>query len=155
MPCARFHASTYAPQPVHRLLVALHSAARLVRVYSQNLDGLELLAGLPRDALRCMHGSMPGAESMALDDASLSVLVGTSIRFFDDDVHDSLADLAADMHASSVLLVLGSSLKVAPARDIVSDFAGHRILVTNDASLPLPPRRGRAADELVSRGQSA
>lgn len=46
------------PTPFHFLMQMLHKKGLLLRVYTQNVDGLEELAGLPRDKVIHAHGVM-------------------------------------------------------------------------------------------------
>lgn len=53
---------TYAPTPAHYFLVLLHSHGLLHRVYTQNIDSLEVQAGLPRGAVVAAHGNFDTAH---------------------------------------------------------------------------------------------
>jgi hypothetical protein len=50
------------PSLAHRFLVALAKQKKLLRVYSQNIDGLERAAGLPASLLVECHGSRSTAR---------------------------------------------------------------------------------------------
>lgn len=50
------------PSLCHRFLVALAKQKKLLRVYSQNIDGLERSAGLPASLLVECHGSLASAR---------------------------------------------------------------------------------------------
>lgn len=52
------------PTFAHYLMVLLHSKGLLRRVYSQNIDMLETVAGLPRDTLVECHGSFASSTCM-------------------------------------------------------------------------------------------
>jgi NAD-dependent SIR2 family protein deacetylase len=47
----------YAPTPAHFLLRLLSERGLLLRVFTQNIDGLEQLAGVPADRVVAAHGS--------------------------------------------------------------------------------------------------
>lgn len=47
----------YAPTPAHFLLRLLSERGLLLRVFTQNIDGLEQLAGVPADKVVAAHGS--------------------------------------------------------------------------------------------------
>mmetsp|Transcript_151620 Transcript_151620/g.264902 ORF Transcript_151620/g.264902 Transcript_151620/m.264902 type:complete len:383 (-) Transcript_151620:335-1483(-) len=47
----------HKPTPCHHFLALLHEHGVLRRVYTQNIDGLERLAGLPEDVLVECHGT--------------------------------------------------------------------------------------------------
>ncbi|KAL6057149.1 NAD-dependent protein deacetylase sirtuin-3, mitochondrial, variant 3 [Balamuthia mandrillaris] len=55
----------YEPTTVHRFLRLLHEKGVLLRVYTQNIDGLEEAAGLPRYAVVQAHGSFRTASCVA------------------------------------------------------------------------------------------
>jgi NAD-dependent histone deacetylase SIR2 len=55
-------AAPVAPGPVHAWLAALAAEGRLLRVYTQNVDGLESRAGVPAPLLVEAHGHMRSAR---------------------------------------------------------------------------------------------
>ena len=57
----------YAPTGVHRLLRVLQDRGVLSRVYTQNIDGLERLAGLKSSHLIEAHGHMSAAHCIDCD----------------------------------------------------------------------------------------
>lgn len=48
----------HEPSPAHRFLVMMHEKKMLLRVYTQNVDGLEEKAGLPSKKVVYAHGSL-------------------------------------------------------------------------------------------------
>ena len=52
----------YRPTPGHAFIRLLHDKDLLVRCYTQNIDGLERLAGLPGDSLVEAHGTFSSAS---------------------------------------------------------------------------------------------
>lgn len=48
---------SYLPTPTHHFLRLLHDKGLLLRVFTQNIDGLEQLAGLPQESVVPAHGS--------------------------------------------------------------------------------------------------
>ena len=113
---------------------------RLVRACTQNLDGLERRAGLDAALVRELHGCLPDAAQATLPDVALAAAVARRVCFFDDPVV-GVGEALEDIAGATVVVVLGSSLRVAPARDMVADAPAHRILVTLDPAAALPPRR--------------
>ncbi len=111
------------------MIARLCDTGRLVRNYTQNIDGLESKAGIARcdcpqhhalsrpcSPMVCyMHGRTPEVRlaSVSRDEAVSAVL--RDICFFEDPVRE-LDNLELDMAAAGTLLVLGSSLKVSPSR---------------------------------------
>jgi hypothetical protein len=53
-------AGSYLPTPTHHFLHLLHRKGLLLRVFTQNIDGLEQQAGLPADMVVPAHGSFDG-----------------------------------------------------------------------------------------------
>ena len=52
----------YQPNEGHYFIKAIHENAKLLRLFTQNIDGLELLAGLPQEKLVFAHGSFDSAS---------------------------------------------------------------------------------------------
>jgi hypothetical protein len=50
----------YCPTPAHFFLKLLHDKGLLLSAFTQNIDGLEQLAGLPGDKVVPAHGSFDG-----------------------------------------------------------------------------------------------
>jgi len=55
----------YAPSPAHYFIKFLADQGILLRNYSQNIDGLELIAGLPSELLVQAHGGFQNAHCIA------------------------------------------------------------------------------------------
>lgn len=53
-----FAKEDYAPTSVHEALVGLNAAGRLEGVVTQNIDGLEDKAGVDKNLVHCVHGSL-------------------------------------------------------------------------------------------------
>ena len=49
----------YKPTLTHRFISLLDKKGRLLRCFTQNIDGLERLAGLPSERLVAAHGRSP------------------------------------------------------------------------------------------------
>ena len=120
---------TLAPQAAHTMIARLCDTGRLVRNYTQNIDGLESKAGISRyvclqhhavsrlcSAMVCyMHGRMPDVCLARVSKDEAVSIVLRDICFFEDPVRE-LDNLELDMAEAGTLLVLGSSLKVSPSR---------------------------------------
>ncbi|XP_022247435.1 NAD-dependent protein deacetylase sirtuin-3-like [Limulus polyphemus] len=52
----------YSPNEVHYFVKLLHEKKKLLRMYTQNIDGLERLAGIPSEKLVEAHGSFNTAS---------------------------------------------------------------------------------------------
>jgi NAD-dependent deacetylase len=128
------------PAAVHDALAALHREGRLSSVVTQNVDGLHQAAGLPDDKVIEIHGSLRSAHCIDCDwtmpraELSEAIAAGTATFYcercrglvkggsvmFGELVSPAVlqASLCA-LLASDLLLVLGTSLAVAPASDLV------------------------------------
>jgi NAD-dependent SIR2 family protein deacetylase len=56
----------HAPTATHHFLRLLHDKGLLATVFSQNIDGLEQIAGLPADKVVNAHGSFDGESSQLI-----------------------------------------------------------------------------------------
>lgn len=52
----------YQPTLAHRFIKLLHDKGLLLRCYTQNIDSLETLAGVPRSKLVAAHGNFDSAS---------------------------------------------------------------------------------------------
>ena len=65
--------STIRPTPTHRFFQLLESQGKLLRCYTQNIDGLERAAGLSRERTVECHGSLATSSCRSCGDACNSV----------------------------------------------------------------------------------
>lgn len=112
-----------APTTSHMLCKWLFDKGWLLRVYTQNIDGLHQKAGLPEDMVVEYHGS----------------LVKNNVVFYGDLIPlDVLNQTRMDFHENpfpiDLVLVLGTSLKVAPFSTIINGAppASTKMLVDSD-----------------------
>lgn len=103
----------------HTLAVFLHALGLLECVITQNIDGLYQRAGLPEDRVIEFHGSSERGNVVAYGDA-IDVKVAKDSR--------------AAMEAADMVLVMGTSLQVAPfcALPNILRKEGYRVLVDID-----------------------
>lgn len=134
------------PTLTHFFIVLLARKGMLRRMYTQNIDTLERLAGLPPDKLVEAHGSFASAtctrcsatydaqwvqRAIQLDPTedvdivprceacAAAAPVKPDITFFGEELPERFKQLAAgDMAAADMCLVLGSSLQVAPVNGL-------------------------------------
>ena len=147
----------YAPTPTHCFLRLLHEKGVLRRVLTQNIDGLEGLAGLPPDKLVAAHGTFETARCVATgaavpaEELRAAVMAGREgehgwealaerhgglvkpdVVFFGEQpvFGDSLEE---DLPEADLLLVLGTSLLVQPFASLVGlvDEDTPRVLLNN------------------------
>ena len=60
--CKELWPGNFAPTPTHHFLALLHTHGKLRRVLTQNIDSLEVEAGLPADRVVAAHGNFDGAH---------------------------------------------------------------------------------------------
>lgn len=131
----------------------------LLRCYSQNIDSLELLAGLPSNKLVAAHGNFDGAHiidtdpkvSVDIDELKEALkagcqgwkdlcekkggLVKPNIVFFGEALPEKFSELHPhDLSECDLLLVLGTSLTVAPFNSLVGkvNASAPRLLINRD-----------------------
>jgi len=116
---------------IHYFLENLAMRGKLLRVYSQNVDALEV--GLEDDILRCVHGSWRSChcdycgQTYNINDIRDIVnkrevpqckvcggIIHPGIVFFGEPVLIDDEELYSDVENMDLLIVIGTSLKVAP-----------------------------------------
>ena len=65
----------HKPTPTHAFLRMLHDSNKLLRIYTQNVDGLESLAGVPDDRVVQCHGGFRSAHCIDCDKSHSMQLV--------------------------------------------------------------------------------
>lgn len=119
----------------HYFLAELEKRGKLLRVYSQNVDTLEV--GIPDDKLRCVHGSwrenkcLQCGKSYSIEDLRESVdnqqipvckecggQIKPGIVFFGQKTNIEDEDIIYDSENADLLIVIGTSLRVSPVSDI-------------------------------------
>ncbi|KAL1515124.1 hypothetical protein AB1Y20_004186 [Prymnesium parvum] len=127
----------YSPTAAHHFVKLLHDRQQLLRCYTQNIDSLEALAGLPKDKVVAAHGNFDSAHVVGRDvevpiellreatlrgeDATRELneqyggLCKPSITFFGEALPKRFGELAPeDFELCDLLVVMGTSLKVQP-----------------------------------------
>jgi NAD-dependent SIR2 family protein deacetylase len=136
----------------HYFIKELENRGKLLRLYTQNVDTLEI--GIPPSKLRCVHGSWRESHCMRcgalhnIEDLREAVNRGTvpqchfcggpikpSIVFFGQDVILNDHELEMDSREADLLLVIGTSLKVAPVSDIPKVMGDVPSILINRATL--------------------
>lgn len=126
------------PSLTHRFLVALAKQKKLLRVYSQNIDGLERAAGLAPSLLVECHGSLisarcrgcrktcaaadlaPAVQAKRVPHCDCGGVWKPQVTFFGEDLPNRVAfKLEEDRERADLLLVIGTSLAVAPISKIM------------------------------------
>mmetsp|Transcript_7261 Transcript_7261/g.11591 ORF Transcript_7261/g.11591 Transcript_7261/m.11591 type:complete len:310 (+) Transcript_7261:84-1013(+) len=126
------------PSPTHRFIKALENMRKLNRVYSQNIDGLEAVAGIKK-VIQC-HGTLQKMACLKckqktnsldyLDEINkqailycrkpkCSGLLKPTITFFGETIHSKVHKfLDKDTPKADMLIVIGTSMQVAPVSKI-------------------------------------
>lgn len=146
----------YTPTFSHYFVKMLEKQGRLLRCYTQNVDTLELLAGISPDRVIAAHGNFATAHALngkevpigELEDAVLQgpeacralaekygALVKPDIVFFGESLPMRFNyGVGADFPKCDLLLVLGTSLSVAPFNQLVAQVPDRcpRVLVNRE-----------------------
>ncbi|XP_029412682.1 NAD-dependent protein deacetylase sirtuin-3, mitochondrial isoform X1 [Nannospalax galili] len=123
----------YRPNVTHYFLRLLHDKELLLRLYTQNIDGLERASGIPASKLVEAHGSFASAtctvcrRSFPGEDLWADVMadrvpccpvctgvVKPDIVFFGEPLPSRFLLHLADFPMADLLLILGTSLEVEP-----------------------------------------
>ena len=145
---------TAEPNSGHRALVQLQNRGILRAVATQNVDGLHQKAGIHPEIVHELHGTMHTAlcwdckDEHPMQDAVARVLAGeedpkcllcggilkSDTILFEESLKQHVIDAAfAAAEDCDVLLVVGSSLRVYPAANIVprAKANGARVIIVN------------------------
>jgi NAD-dependent deacetylase sirtuin 2 len=138
-----FITSDYVPTPGHYFIKLLEDKRLLVRNYTQNIDALELKAGISRDSLVQAHGSYDTAtctkcrkkypnlqyikEHIAGDTIKVPIcnackkgIVKPDVVFFGEALPTRFATLVReDFENCDLLFIIGTSLRVYPVAGLV------------------------------------
>lgn len=129
----------YRPNYNHYFLRLLHEHGLLLRLYTQNIDGLERLAGIPLTKLVESHGNFSHATcttcrkkykgheiKAAIFKDEIPVCrdckgtVKPDIVFFGEDLPESFYQYQKDMSQADLVLIMGTSLQVQPFAGIIN-----------------------------------
>lgn len=138
-------ANSPVPSPTHRFLKLLQDKKKLLRVYTQNIDGLEEAAGVNRvipchgsfawsTCMRCRNrvptsSLMSAIQAGVIPTCSVNDCRGVlkpDITFFGELLDDKVStSITKDRLQADLLLVMGTSLKVAPVMEIPGYLPAH------------------------------
>ncbi|CAN2387357.1 NAD-dependent protein deacetylase [Pristimantis euphronides] len=143
----------YKPNIVHYFLRLLHDKGLLLRCYTQNIDGLEKLAGIPPEKLVEAHGTFSTASchlcytpfpAKEAQDCIMNGnapycnicygLVKPDIVFFGEELPESFYSFSKDFRKADLLIVMGTSLEIEPFASIVNAVRPNvpRVLINRD-----------------------
>lgn len=163
----------YRPNYIHYFARQLFDKGLLLRMYTQNIDGLERLAGLPAEKLVEAHGTFATAtcttcrqkiEGSEIKDKIFSDklprcptrgcvgIVKPDIVFFGEDLPRKFYSYMKDMLQADLVLVMGTSLEVQPFAGIIDTVRYNvpRVLFNREAVGPF--RFNRRTQDVVVTG---
>lgn len=147
--------SVYYPTLSHYFIRLLEDKNILLRNYTQNIDGLEILAGVPPEKMVECHGQFRNAaciqckspydgdlckkkivgEGLVPTCDACGGLVKPKIVFFGESLPERFGQtIQQDLFSADLLIVMGTSLKVAPVSLIpeLMDVTCPRVLFNRD-----------------------
>lgn len=152
----------YRPNLTHYFVRLLHEKGQLLRMYTQNIDGLERLAGIPPEMLVEAHGTFATAtctvcrrtyegEELRSDVMSGTVprcptctgVVKPDIVFFGEELPHHFFKYLTDFPVADLLIVMGTSLEVEPFASLAGAVRSSvpRLLINRDLVGPFAWRR--------------
>ncbi|XP_039984014.1 NAD-dependent protein deacetylase sirtuin-3, mitochondrial isoform X2 [Xiphias gladius] len=147
----------YQPNLTHYFVRLLHEKGQLLRMYTQNIDGLERLAGIPPGMLVEAHGTFATATCTAClrkyegEDLRPDVMSGTvpkcptckgvvkpDIVFFGEELPRNFFKYLTDFPLADLLIVMGTSLEVEPFASLAGAVRSSvpRLLINRDSVGP-------------------
>ncbi|CAG8556961.1 18374_t:CDS:2 [Racocetra persica] len=152
-PEAIFEIGYFKPTLTHYFIKLLHQKNVLLRCFTQNIDTLEQLAGLPEDAVVEAHGSFANAQ--CLDCKKLADpkwmketvfsgvipkclvcggIVKPCITFFGENLPQKFFRHMEDFDSCDLLIVAGTSLQVQPFASLINyvRYSTPRLLINRE-----------------------
>ncbi|XP_072241705.1 NAD-dependent protein deacetylase sirtuin-3 [Leuresthes tenuis] len=156
----------HRPNYIHYFIRMLHHKGLLLRMYTQNIDGLEKLCGIPDDKLVEAHGSFATASChlcytpYPAEEAKDAIINGNiptcsfcaatvkpDVVFFGEDLPQKYFLHTKDFPKADLLIIMGTSLQIEPFASLVNTVRSTvpRLLLNRHAVGPferVPLRRG-------------
>ncbi|XP_036376092.1 NAD-dependent protein deacetylase sirtuin-3 [Megalops cyprinoides] len=156
----------HRPNYIHYFIRMLHHKGLLLRVYTQNIDGLEQMCGIPEEKLVEAHGSFASASChlcytpFPAQEAKKAIMndsvptcgfcqatVKPDVVFFGEDLPQKYFLHSKDFPKADLLIIMGTSLQIEPFASLVDSVRPGvpRLLLNRDAVGPFlraPRRRG-------------
>ncbi|KAJ3593955.1 hypothetical protein NHX12_006288 [Muraenolepis orangiensis] len=157
----------FQPNLTHYFVRLLHDKGQLLRMYTQNIDGLERLAGIPPEMLVEAHGTFATAKCTVCrttyegQDIHCDVMKGTipkcptckgvvkpDIVFFGEDLPHHFFKYIRDFPLADLLIIMGTSLEVEPFASLAGAARSSvpRLLINRDLVGPFTWGRLRPTD---------
>ncbi|KAM4746953.1 NAD-dependent protein deacetylase sirtuin-3-like [Rhinophrynus dorsalis] len=129
----------YKPNFVHYFVRLLHDKGLLLRCYTQNIDGLERLAGIPPEKLVEAHGTFSSASCplcytpFPANEAKECIISGDTphckicygvvkpdVVLFGEELPSAFSKVTEDFPKADLLIVMGTSLVIEPFANLVN-----------------------------------
>ncbi|KAM7414354.1 hypothetical protein PAMA_019257 [Pampus argenteus] len=157
---------SHRPNYIHYFIRMLHHKGLLLRMYTQNIDGLEKLCGIPDDKLVEAHGSFATASchlcytpypaeeakhAIMNDNVPICTFCAATVKpdivFFGEDLPQKYFFHTKDFPKADLLIIMGTSLQIEPFASLVNTVRSTvpRLLLNRYAVGPfekVPLRRG-------------
>ncbi|XP_061520655.1 NAD-dependent protein deacetylase sirtuin-3, mitochondrial isoform X3 [Phycodurus eques] len=130
----------FQPNLTHYFVRLLHKKDLLLRMYTQNIDGLERLAGIPPEMLVEAHGTF----------ATATCTVCRS-KYKGEDLRPDLMSGVIPKCLTYLLLIMGTSLEVEPFASLAGAVHSSvpRLLINRDLVGPFALRNNRPCDVVL------
>ncbi|XP_059917468.1 NAD-dependent protein deacetylase sirtuin-3 [Gadus macrocephalus] len=159
----------HRPNYIHYFIRSLHLRGLLLRVYTQNIDGLEKMCGIPEDKLVEAHGNFTTASChlcytpYPAEDAKVAIMSGDvptcsfcagtvkpDVVFFGEDLPQKYFLHSEDFPKADLLIIMGTSLQIEPFASLVNTVRASvpRLLLNRHAVGPFLKTPLRRADHL-------
>ncbi|XP_066913247.1 NAD-dependent protein deacetylase sirtuin-2-like [Clytia hemisphaerica] len=144
----------FQPTPSHRFIKLLHENGLLLRNYTQNIDGLEVVAGVPQDKIVAAHGTFMTSHCIGCEKEyseswmkekifaselpiceSCGGTVKPDIVFFGENLPlRFFTCMGQDFRKADLLIVMGTSLTVQPFASLINRVGDHvpRLLINKE-----------------------
>lgn len=160
----------YKPNLTHYFIRLLYDKGQLLRMYTQNIDGLERLAGIPSKMLVEAHGTFAtatctvcrrdyNAEELRNDImegtipkcSSCTGVIKPDIVFFGEELPQRFFSYLIDFPRADLLIIMGTSLEVEPFASLAGAVPSSvsRLLINRDLVGPFAwgsPRHNDVAE---------
>lgn len=165
----------YQPNYVHYFVKLLHDKGLLLRMYTQNIDGLERLAEIPASKLVEAHGTFSTASCIRChksydgEQIKRTIMKGDipkcssprctgvvkpDIVFFGEDLPKRFHSYVVDFPKCDLLVIMGTSLEVEPFAGIANSVvrSAPRLLLNREIVGPFSRRWERRSNDVVQQG---
>lgn len=160
----------YKPNLTHYFIRLLHDKGQLLRMYTQNIDGLERIAGVPAKMLVEAHGTFATATCTVCrrdykgEELRNDIMKGTvprcsvckgvvkpDIVFFGEELPQQFFTYLTDFPIADLLIIMGTSLEVEPFASLAGAVRSSvsRLLINRDLVGPFAwgsPRHNDVAE---------